>query len=601
MKLPNITYSLLSKCTNYLLKPLTHNLRFFISMYLLGAICILTTGERSYFPYFAKLFAELFLDLYLLCCILTLMPTKIKYFCRTSIYIVLYLIAIIDIFCYVRLGSTFTPQIMRLISETNITEAEGFFQSYISFDTFLSPIGVIFLLLICHIFISFINIPQFNIRLPLWITLTTVISLLIVGIQSSLKNKYYMYGIFRANSISTLEYYLGKEFYISRSPYIPIYRFMFALHSNNLRKQQETRIIRTLKNSTVDSCTFTSPNIVLIIGESYNKHHSQLYGYSLPTTPYQSKRASEGNLFVFSDAVTPFNLTNDVLENAFSTNDLSQHEEWCDKPLFTTLFKKAGYQVTFISNEFIENNKSKEFYDFAGNMFLNGKEISKLQFDKRNKSLHQYDEGIVLDYKKLKTFKNPHNLIIFSLFGQHIAYRERFPDNFNKFSPTDYNRKDLTYQDLEVLASYDNATLYNDYVLETIIRLFENKEVIIIYMPDHGEECFDNSKNFGRSHKETITKNIAKYQFEIPFWIWCSELYHSNHPDIIRLIAQATNRPFFSDDLSQLLLYLGGISHADYKPELNILSPKYYSHRKRLLRGKIDYDELLSKNHKCSF
>ena len=218
-----------------------------------------------------------------------------------------------------------------------------------------------------------------------------------------------------------------------------------------------------------------------------------------------------------------------------------------------------------------------------------------------DEDLHQYDEGIVLDYKKLKTFKNPHNLIIFSLFGQHIAYRERFPDNFNKFSPTDYNRKDLTYQDLEVLASYDNATLYNDYVLETIIRLFENKEVIIIYMPDHGEECFDNSKNFGRSHKETITKNIAKYQFEIPFWIWCSELYHSNHPDIIRLIAQATNRPFFSDDLSQLLLYLGGISHADYKPELNILSPKYYSHRKRLLRGKIDYDELLSKNHKCSF
>lgn len=44
-----------------------------------------------------------------------------------------------------------------------------------------------------------------------------------------------------------------------------------------------------------------SLNVILVIGESYNKYHSPLYGYYLNTTPVLCSQQQNGNLFVFKD------------------------------------------------------------------------------------------------------------------------------------------------------------------------------------------------------------------------------------------------------------------------------------------------------------
>ena len=49
-----------------------------------------------------------------------------------------------------------------------------------------------------------------------------------------------------------------------------------------------------MESIAIDSCTFRSPEIVLILGESYNKHHAALYGYPLPTTPRLSQEEAAG-------------------------------------------------------------------------------------------------------------------------------------------------------------------------------------------------------------------------------------------------------------------------------------------------------------------
>ena len=43
-----------------------------------------------------------------------------------------------------------------------------------------------------------------------------------------------------------------------------------------------------------------SLTVVLVIGESYIKHHAQVYGYSLGTTPRLAQEQRHGNLFVFN-------------------------------------------------------------------------------------------------------------------------------------------------------------------------------------------------------------------------------------------------------------------------------------------------------------
>ena len=68
--------------------------------------------------------------------------------------------------------------------------------------------------------------------------------------------------------------------------------------------------------------------------------------------------------------MTCWNLTSFVFKNVFSTHVVGEKGDWCDYPLFPELFRKAGYQVTFITNEFLPQAK-EAVYDFSGGFFLN--------------------------------------------------------------------------------------------------------------------------------------------------------------------------------------------------------------------------------------
>ena len=47
----------------------------------------------------------------------------------------------------------------------------------------------------------------------------------------------------------------------------------------NFSAEQAERLLHALETADTEGCSFRSPCIVLIIGESFNKHHSELYGY----------------------------------------------------------------------------------------------------------------------------------------------------------------------------------------------------------------------------------------------------------------------------------------------------------------------------------
>ena len=106
------------------------------------------------------------------------------------------------------------------------------------------------------------------------------------------------------------------------------------------------------------------------------------------------------------------------------------------------------------------------------------------------------------------------------------------------------------------MTDYDNAVLYNDSVVDLIVKQFEREDAIVIYMPDHGEECYEENRGIVcRNHSAAIDYPLTKYEFEIPFWIWCSRTYITRHPDIYRQVLDARNRRFMTDALPHLLLY----------------------------------------------
>jgi heptose-I-phosphate ethanolaminephosphotransferase len=179
--------------------------------------------------------------------------------------------------------------------------------------------------------------------------------------------------------------------------------------------------------------------------------------------------------------------------------------------------------------------------------------------------------------------------------GSHVDYQARYPQKtFRRFTPQQYDRPELTPKQRQTLAHYDNSLLYNDSVVKAITDRFADRDALVIYMPDHGEEIFDSEPYVsGRLHNTKVDYRLAHNEMEIPFWIWGSPRYIENHPYGWLAIQAAKDRPLMTDALPHLLLYLGGISTPLYRSELNVISPDYDMNRPRLLKGVADYNRLI--------
>ena len=75
------------------------------------------------------------------------------------------------------------------------------------------------------------------------------------------------------------------------------------------------------------------------------------------------------------------------------------------------------------------------------------------------------------------------------------------------------------------IASYDNATRYNDHQLARIIDFYRDSVAAVVYCPDHGDDIYDSGLVLGRRHIEATTPPLAKALYEVPFFIWCSDSY----------------------------------------------------------------------------
>ena len=596
---------------NKVYQPIKENGRFFFFMYLIGVLVTYEELPRDNPDacVYGNLWLELFLDLYVVCLLLTFIPMRVRRWIRAFLYVIAYATTMADVFCWEKFQSTLNPSMLLLVGETDGREASEFFSSYFSADLLFSGVGLVLLIMLIHILCAFwgkvrIQLPDklqksyavlckgINRLQPVLGALS--LGLLVWSACTSAHNKKEMVQMFSMDTIGSVEHELTTS--DCAQFYLPVYRLAFSIFANELASQQIDRLIEAKDKVKVDSCTFKSPNIVLIIGESYGKHHSQQYGYFMPTTPRQIKLQKSGLLVPFSDVVSPWNLTSFVFKNVFSLHVVGEKGEWCDYPLFPELFRKAGYHVTFITNQFLP--KAKEaVYDFSGGFFLNHPELSQAMFDTRNDQLYQYDSGLLDDFdRKEKQQSTNHNLIIFHLIGQHVAYKQRYPSDRRHFHVDDYTNKrsDLNVSERSVLAHYDNAILYNDSIVNQIVKRFKNQDAIVIYMPDHGEECYEGNRGFiCRKHSAAIDYDLARYEFEIPFWVYCSKKYIANHPEVFREIKAAKNRRFMTDALPHMLLYLAGIHTKDYHAEYNILSSKYDERRPRLLKNTTDYDKLV--------
>lgn len=516
----------------------------------------------------------------------------------------------VDAYCQSIFAVPITPQILSNIMLSDHREMYEFFAVFVNIYILQHWRIAAMLILVIALPVSLFWIrSNFRISVPPYLRITWIVILLLCAAYE-IPTTYRYTQLFRhQNDLQSMEGLIFRHYHEELPT--PLHRFTFAYYALKQSEHVLDNIRRTSFAATVDSCSYLSPHIVLIIGESYNKHHSTLYGYHLPTTPLQQKRAETGELVVFNDVVTPWNITTNAILDILSTWEYGMPQTIGEMPLVPMLFQKAGYEVTFFSNQFLLKGFRKGATNQAGHFFLANRMLSDSLFTYRNKKTNKYDMGLVhqvKDYKRdirceersvkdeiqdtRKEYRG--TLDIIHLIGHHFDYSLRYPPSATKFTKKDYAVKTIDDDAKQTIAHYDNVTYYNDMVMDSILTIYENKDAIVVFAADHGEEVYDDMPIQGRLFQEPTVQQMP-YEFEVPMWIWMSERYRKNHPQIAVAVMQASNKPFMTDGISQLILSLAGIACQWSDESRNLLSP-YYKCKQRIICGSVDYDILMSRS-----
>lgn len=570
------------KIVNILCAPIKNNFTFYLALIALFSISIISIeyGRCSRM----RAGFEMFFDVYALCLFVSLIPSKIRTGAKTVIFFLLYVIGLADMACYVTMGIAFVPSILQTWIQTDLREAS----EMLSMHTGLLLRPPFLLLFILPAIIWLVH------RRKLTFPYSLTIPLLLLTLASAvygINNKRYLYLTYMRTSDDDMEEATNIE--TMTREFLPVYRLAMSIKEISRFKNMRERLLLNMSTTHIDSCTFCSPQIVLIIGESYNRHHSSLYGYDKPTTPLQEELAANGNMYVFDNVISSYNLTYKSFQNMLTFYNYESTDKWYNYPIVPAIFKKAGYEVAFFSNQ-LSIKKSSAFSDYSEEVFMANQELSQYMFNYRNMECHTYDMQLLNDYDYYCNVSDsvPH-LTIFHFIGIHADFAQRYPYNYKTFSTDDYNRQDLNEAQKQTLADYDNAIVYNDHVVASIVEKFSSGNTIIIYVPDHGELVYDGCNEIGRNFKNT--EKYIRSQFDIPFWIYCTDKYKETHKEICRQIELSVQRPFMTDDLPHLLVYLAGIGCKEYQPERNLIEDVFNSARKRMIRGETDYDSVISK------
>lgn len=342
------------------------------------------------------------------------------------------------------------------------------------------------------------------------------------------------------------------------------YSFGISSHFISTRMPQPNNLLRILSSIQQDTLNFyywgdrsrrviptvassdtSIPYIVVVLGESANKHHLGVYGYELPTTPWADREEATENLIVYRNVLAPAHFTSAAMKYIFT--DLQKEEE---TPIETvpTIFdylKQTDYHTVWISNQ--ENVGIIGTYE----SILAGEADETIFTRTVSGNIDSdiiYDDAIFEPLEKLEPHGN--NLIFLHLMGSHQEAKYRYPSDFSVFTKEDETTVE-TDEQKTTRAEYDNSILYTDDILRQITEHFQDKDALVIYFSDHGEDVFDEEKRFFSGH----SPGGKDEELYIPFFLWGSQSFQETHRELWEALQAKKDEPFRTDSFPSFLLW----------------------------------------------
>lgn len=336
-----------------------------------------------------------------------------------------------------------------------------------------------------------------------------------------------------------------------------------------------------IKIDATSNLNISPKNIILIIGESANRHHYSLYGYKRNTTPRLDSIKSE--LYIFKDVITPHIQTLNAVRYICTFSNHSSPKLYKKEPSIVEIFKAAGYKTYWIDNQGtggIDTYTPTSYRAFA-----------KLS-DKFVLLPNGYnDEELLPILDSCLNESNENKFVVIHLKGSHFAYKD-YPNEFRIFNskdnPSQFSKK-MSDKDIENINNYDNTILYNDFILSSILKRIKTCAGLnlMLYTSDHGEEMYDTQLYAGRGFE-----NITPSMCEVPFILYLNDEYKK----ILNVENININRPFSIEDTPHSLL---DICKIDYilKDTTRSIFNKDFVERERFVKEE-NYEIIKSRRKK---
>lgn len=297
-------------------------------------------------------------------------------------------------------------------------------------------------------------------------------------------------------------------------------------------------------------------DIVIIIGESFAKSHSSLYGYERKTNPKLS--AMEDSLILFQNVTSPSTGTIGAFKSIMSTYkpEYGDSIKWFTCTTLIEVLEKTGFYTTWYSNQskngFWDNEIGK-YADLCDENYFVGNKYAGM-------SRTSYDEDVLtLSTPIINANHYANNVSIFHLMGSHPSFKLRYPEKYDRFKIEDYN--EALPNQRQNLAEYDNSVLYNDSVVYELISLFKEKEAIVFYFSDHGLDIYNSSEDFC-GHANANNPESYYWGTQIPFMVYMSDRYKEKFPEKVQVIEEKADEPFRTDDFIYMLMDIIGVKFA---------------------------------------
>lgn len=294
--------------------------------------------------------------------------------------------------------------------------------------------------------------------------------------------------------------------FLQRSPFSYYYAYKDYLKQN---KSIESRALLVDKSV---SCGSDSLITVFVIGESLRSDFVQMNGYHRVTMPKMEER---GVVYV-PNVYSPFTHTSASISYMMTPTDNNHEELMYESGSFINLFNESGFRSSWITNQ----NPLSSFIFFVyetDTQFVNKPFITDYS------NSQKLDSDLIVPFRNIVGEDFAKQLVVLHLAGNHWWYNKNMSNDFVHFKPVLTNRE-LSIENRETMINtYDNITLFVDYVLDEILKELENKNAIMIFLSDHGE-------SFGEDGF-WLHANDSDYERNPACFVWFSDVYKELYPE----------------------------------------------------------------------